>query len=346
MTQLMDLPAELRIHILSFLLPDLPTIECDVDWSPTADSCPRDFPKSIWTPGVGPSVYKFRSDDEKCETAVLRACKQLHMEGTGYLYGLKTYKIHVFDFGVDFLNRAGIFLELPQIPFHEMKELIIEIFGCEDMAETGTRLRDNLMFLCGLLSHHNVHLKKLRIEFSPPRRDWWNTAWDETGSEECPPPDFDIRKDNSCNAELAAWENGFYSTFEYITSPLALLPTVDECTVEVPVAYKTIRYVPDPEEWHEESDVRPVEILVPNAAKQHVLDWATWYQERIEGVYAFEEDWCLERDRAAFAYMLLHPHGGPSRECNCEDCVEHYKNLDSKTEESRRKFEESRPWLL
>ncbi|KAL8924357.1 MAG: hypothetical protein Q9208_004139 [Pyrenodesmia sp. 3 TL-2023] len=308
--QLLDLPAELRTQILSFLLPDLPKIECDVGWSPTANGPPRDFPPSLWTPGPQQSAYRFRSDEEECHTAILRTCKRLHMDGASYLYRQKTYKIHVFDYGVDFLNKAGDFAALPQIPYHEMKELIIEIVDCDShMAKTGTRLRENLLLLCGLLSHHNVHLKKLRIQFSPAWSDWWNTTWDETESEECRPPAFDETKDNSCNAELAAWECGFNSTFEYITSPLALLPTVDACTVEVSTAYKLKRRIPGPEELDEEGgDGRHVEIFEPHPAKQHVLDWARWYRDRIDGTYAFEEDWSLKRAREEFADKLTHPH--------------------------------------
>lgn len=306
--QLLNLPSELRTHILSYLLPDLPVIGCDIGWSPTADGPPRNFPVSIWTPGVAKSAYQFRSDDEKCQTAVMRACRLLYHDSVDYLYRLKTFKIDVFDYGIDFLTHARHLLTLPLVPFDEMKEFVIQIVGC-DMAETGYRLRENLVWLCGLLSHRKVHLKKLKIEFSSYSDNWLGKAWDETESEDPKPPTINESVNNECNAELAAWENGFFSTFAYIISPLALLPIADECTIEVPERLGT---------------------------KKHILDLARWYQEGIDGTYAFEDNWRLKQDRADFEYKLKHPNGSRNRKCNCADCVEHYKELDGKAEESRK----------
>ncbi|KAI4115684.1 MAG: hypothetical protein LQ338_007821 [Usnochroma carphineum] len=314
-TGILDLPAELRAHILSFILPDLSTIECDIGWSPTNNDPPRNCPVRIWTPDTVDSVHRFRSDDEKCDTAVLRICKQLNQDGTGYLYHLKTYKVHVFNFGIDFLSQAGDLHALPLLPYHEMKEFVIQIVGC-GMAESGCRLRENLLWLCGLLNHHKVHLRKLRIEFPEPYASIWNSesVWDEDGSEEERwPPVIDESVINDCNANLAAWEAGFPSTFAYILSPLALLPTADECTIELPECFK---------------------------AKQHVVDAAKWYEEGISGVYPFEEDWCLKQDRAEFEYRLQHPDGLRSRQCDCADCVLYYEVSDGREEECRKQREQ------
>ncbi|KAL8901472.1 MAG: hypothetical protein Q9207_005183 [Kuettlingeria erythrocarpa] len=328
---LLSLPAELRTHILSFLLPDLPTIECDAAWSPTTSGPPRNWPwpDGEWDAGLCRSVYQFRSDEEQCHTAVLSTCKLLHIDGTGYLYRCKTYKIHVFDHGFDFLTDAGGIRALPEIPFYEMKELVIEVEGC-GIKETGCRLRENLVWVCGYLSHWKVQLKKLRIVFRDSWDPWWNTAWDETLSgEEARPPVVDDTKDNRFNAELGAWEDGFYSTFSWIISPLALLPVVDECIIDIPQEWKWSRYVGE--------DDTIVEMTEPCPAKQHVLDLAKWYEEGIDGTYAFEEDLRLERDRAQFLYRLKHLDGRADRECGCDGCVEHYKDVDRRAEEARRR---------
>ncbi|KAL8901471.1 MAG: hypothetical protein Q9207_005182 [Kuettlingeria erythrocarpa] len=342
---LLDLPFELRTQILSLLLPDLPTIECDSDYSPTGDGCPRKLCPQTWSPGDISSDYKFRSDSSKCETAILRVCKQLHEEGTDYLYRRKTYKIHVFAYGIDFLSGGGELLALPLIPFHEMKELVIEVVGC-DMTRLGTRLRDELAWICGLLGYYKVHLKKLRIDLGD--FNWWMDSWDETLSEECappPPPHFVSEIDNDdCNAEAAAWEEGFDSTFAYILSALKLLPVVDECTITIPniptTVYPTRGPDDDPCDDGSDDDGSYGGITTWDRAPQHIHDLAKWYEEGIDGTYAFEEDLRLQRDRAGFAARLKHPSGGPDAppdwRCGCEDCVEYFKDLDRQYMEARR----------
>ncbi|KAI4188245.1 MAG: hypothetical protein LQ346_005353 [Caloplaca aetnensis] len=345
---LLDLPFELRTQILSLLLPDLPTIECDVDYSHTGNSCPRKLCPQTWTPGVIASDCQFRSDGSECETAILRVCKQLHEEGTDYLYRRKTYKIHVFDYGIDFLSGGGELLALPLIPFHEMKELVIEVVGC-GMTRTGTRLRDELAWICGLLRHHNVQLKKLRIDLGDWY--WWMNSWDETLSEECAPPlppHLDVLENDDCNAEAAAWEEGFESTFAYIISALKLLPVVDECTIPIPDIPTTRWPIRGPEDdpWDEGSDDDSSYegITTWRKAPQHIHDLAKWYEEGIDGTYAFEEDLRLQRDRAGFAARLKHPRGGPDAppdwDCGCEDCVEYFKEERRRDEERRREAEE------
>ncbi len=142
------------------------------------------------------------------------------------------------------------------------------------------------------------------------------------------PPVVDETKDNRFNAELGAWEEGCPSTFAWMISPLALLPVVEECVVEIPQEWRWSRYVGD-------EDDTVVEMTEPQPAKQHVLDLAKWYEEGINGTYAFEEDVRLEQDRAEFLYRLEHPDGQPDRECGCDDCVEHYKEVDRLAEEAR-----------
>lgn len=133
--KMLDLPTQICIHILSFLLPDLPVTECDVSWSPCYN---EDSPFGM------PAAYKLRSDDEPCYPETLRANCQLHTDGMTYLYAHKTYKITVTGFGFDFLKYPGELQELPLLPYHRIKEFVIQVLGW-NLAETGCQLRSQLI---------------------------------------------------------------------------------------------------------------------------------------------------------------------------------------------------------
>ncbi|KAL8924356.1 MAG: hypothetical protein Q9208_004138 [Pyrenodesmia sp. 3 TL-2023] len=299
-----NLPSELRAHILSFLLPDVNPIQCDTHWSPTAEGPPRGCCPVTWEAGEGLSEYTFRSDGEPCQMAILRTCRCLFDDGMKQLYACKTYKAHVFDYGIDFLTEAGQLRALPQMPYRRMKEFVIQIMGC-DMAETGDRLRANLVWLCGQLKQNNVRLSKLRIEFDLPLL--WEKAWDQTEAEDPQPPIVDPRAINAYNADLAAWECGFYSTFAYILSALPMLPLVDECVIDVPERLRE---------------------------KQHVVDLARWYEEGIDGTYAFDEDnWIFQQDKEDFARRLK--LDGRWRDCDCADCIAHFDRIEWSHKERR-----------
>ncbi|KAL8708286.1 MAG: hypothetical protein Q9225_007624 [Loekoesia sp. 1 TL-2023] len=264
--RVLDLPTEIRIQILSYLLPDLPVIECDVDWSPNYNDPPRYVSPHDWEPEHECAAYDFRSDKEPCSTAILRANRQLHADGLRYLYVGKTYKLTVFDYGFDFLASSGQLRQLPPLPYTEIKEFVIQIAPC-DLATTGWRLRSNLVWLCELLRNNNINFKKLRIEFvSDTRAGFWSDAWDETESDHPTPLSAEDNIHDLPNANLIAHDEGFGSTFAWMIRPLALLPKADECAIEVPSSLRE---------------------------KGHILALAKRYKEGIDGSYAFDDDWCL-----------------------------------------------------
>ena len=281
--RIMDLPAELHTHILSFVLPDLPVIRCDMDWSPCADDPPRGCSPATWNGGWGRAAHDFRADREPCCTEILRVNNKLYQEGRRYLYGQKTYKISVFDFGFDFLDHLGFLEKLPPVPYHMMKEFVIQIAACSNLSETGYRLRSNLVWLCGLLAHEKIHFRKLRVEFQEQDRgsllDSCGLTWDSEQSDQpfLPNPTSDSHYD-LLNINLQAYEQGFPSTFAYVLSALAMLgPIAESCTVEVPTVFRE---------------------------NQHVVELAKWYEEGVNGTYPFDDNGVLRQDRAEFEYSL------------------------------------------
>ncbi|KAL8706073.1 MAG: hypothetical protein Q9201_000838 [Fulgogasparrea decipioides] len=277
--RLLDLPVEIRTHILTFLLPNLPSIECDLDWSPLNNNAPRRTSPSTWYV-EDDAVFDFRDDGGPCYPQILCVNRQLYWEGTDYLYKQKTYKINVFEFGIDFLKESTQLCCLPPLPYHRMKEFVIQVRASNPLEETGCRLRDNLLWLCGLLHHNNVRLNKLKIVFSPSPYAWAE-AWDETEPRELPE---EVRYNDGFlqeNHERIARDWGFASTFAWILSPVALLPVVGECTIEVPE---------------------------PLRQKSHIVKLAKWYEKGIDGRYTFDgEAWPLKDDREEFHFVFTDP---------------------------------------
>lgn len=181
-----------------------------------------------------------------------------------------------------------------------MKEFIVQIVEC-DLAVTGYRLRSNILWLCGLLRRHDIRFRKLKIEFmATTYRNYWDEAWDFAKIEDPAEPDLS----NDFNWELPnvnniAYEKWFPSAFAYMIVPLALLPVADQCSVEIPAAFMD---------------------------KQHILGLAKWYEERIDGTYAFDDTWCLQNDEDEFEYRLKHVDG-PLRECEYDVCVEYFRQI-------------------
>ncbi|KAL8839216.1 MAG: hypothetical protein Q9170_001822 [Blastenia crenularia] len=290
----LDLPREIRDQVYSHLLPDLPVIDCDPDWSTNKEGLYRY------------SAYDFRADREPCSLGLLMANHQLYDEGTDYLYNTKTYKLNVFAGGFDFLSESNSLERLPAIPCHKIKAFVIRIVDC-DFEKSGCELRENLVWLCGLLRHHNVCFKDLKIVFSKWAPGWsgWSEAWDANDTEEPSPPVVNDNIDNKYNANLAAWELNFFWTFDYIISPLALLPVADKCTIEVPEVFK---------------------------GQQHVVDRATWYEEGLNGCAVFEDDKCLQSDRAEFEQKFQrakHLYGELCRPAGYEQCPRRIKAASS-----------------
>ncbi|KAI4137558.1 MAG: hypothetical protein L6R39_007214 [Caloplaca ligustica] len=296
-----DLPAEIRTKIISFLLPDLPVIDHDSDWSPCCNNPPRMTSPGTWQALHEGAPYNFRSDQEPCYTAILRANKQLYEDGMQYLYRQKTFKFTVWDYGFDYLKECCQLAKLPELPYHEMKEFVIHIADVY-IWETGFRLRENLVWICGLLRHHNIRFKSLKIEFMDNGRTHrWSEAWDSADFEEPGRPnrmgmyDWELP-----NLNYIAYDEWFPSTFAYMLTPLALLPKAESCVIEVPAELK---------------------------GKQHILDLAKWYEEGIDGTYEFPDDPTFVADKAEFDYRLKHLDG-PVPGCDCDECVSHFRQVD------------------
>ena len=298
--QILDLPFELRTEILSHLLPDLRVLTCEPGYSTTNDEPPRYNSPQTWTFPTEPSnLQQLRVDNAKCRLSILSASKQLHEDGVDFLYRRKTYVAQVYNFGIDFLFNAGDLRTLPSMPYHEMKEFVIQIASC-DLAETGCRLRDNLVWFCSLLRRNTVKMRKIRIEFLYD--PFWEFAWDQPNTGDVAvEPLVDVLADNSCNANLNAWQAGFNSTFAYILSALVHLPIASECTIEIPD---------------------------PLRGKKHLIETASMYERAVQGTYPALRDCIpeavLEADRKAFDFKMQHPDG-PSSDCQCSGCAEHFQ---------------------
>ncbi|KAL8839218.1 MAG: hypothetical protein Q9170_001824 [Blastenia crenularia] len=305
---IVDLPKELRKHILSFLLPDLDTIECDQTLSPCRDSLPRNWPPRGWKHGNGPSVCYLRTDREVgvndgiCHPQVLRVNRKLYDDGVEYLYRQKTYKISVFNYGFEFLRHSGQLDELPPLPYHHIKEFVIEV-NLPDLKETGTMLRWNLLWLCGLIQKAGIHFRRLKVEFQ--NNDYHGNARDEVETYSAPPSRSDDPFDDpfdekdDCNAHLVAYKNGFWSTLGYLFNPLVLLPVAKQCAIQLPTELQ-------------DTDSQ---------------DLATWYEEGLNGTYPFEDDWWLQREKADFEWKVDHPSGS-SESCECVSCKDFFKKLN------------------
>ena len=275
------------MQILSYLLPDLSIIECDMDWSPMCNDPPRHHSPQDWFPLEEKAVYKFRSDDEPCYSDILCTSKQLYEDGRTFLYSCKTYKLTVFDFGFDFLTRSNQLPSLPPLPYGEIKEFVITVSGC-NLTETGYRLREKLVWLCGLFRRHHAYFQKLKIVFLG---DCWIDAWDQTGIEDPERPQEGDNVFQLPNVHIEAWEKGFSSIFAWMITPLALVPTAGRCIIEIPPTLQE---------------------------KRHILDLIMWYEDGINGTYEFPNIWYLQEDQAQFEWMWDHPHES-NRNCKCED---------------------------
>ncbi|KAI4170932.1 MAG: hypothetical protein LQ343_004590 [Gyalolechia ehrenbergii] len=295
--RLMDLPTELCIHILSFLLPDRPTTQIEAGWSPQKND-PHGITRLLgWNDGPL-SIYSFRSDGETCHPSILRVNKYFNSIGTAYLYKRKTYKLTVFDAGLDFLREFCNLRTLPPLPYHLIKQFVIQVAEPNPQKpESGFQTRKHLVWISGLLSHHCIRFQNLRIEFlSNLNGEYWSQAWDSTESE------FPTHIQCQSSVNVTAYRSCFPSTFSHLISALALLPAAAvECTVILP---EVLRHRP------------------------HMAGLAKRYEEGVNGRYAFDEDdWCSRIDRESIAWDLLHPKY-QSRECGCGSCVRYHEIMD------------------
>ncbi|KAL8778722.1 MAG: hypothetical protein Q9213_007275 [Squamulea squamosa] len=352
--RLLDLPTELRAHILTVLLPNVPIIACSKDFSSNAGFPDRNCSPYDWEPLPQPSIYNYQRyvDDDPYSPQILRVNRQLHAEGTSYLYHQKTFVLSVYNFGYDFLKESSQLDTLPIFPYGEIKEFVIEV-GPHTLTTEGTRVHRNLLKLCGLISESGIHFKKLRVDFTDqksgrweyPEIDKWHHLlsasvihWGYADDEEwdCPtanpiplweytddepqniPPELNHDEYRERNFEYTAWEEGFASTFAYLASPLRMLSGVaDEAIVDLPRSYKD---------------------------KEHYKILKQWYEEGLDGRYPFDEDgdgvledcwWWFE-----------HPDG-PKEVCGdaCEECVAYALEKEKEREAWKERMSSMKWWV-
>ncbi|KAL8799985.1 MAG: hypothetical protein Q9182_005495 [Xanthomendoza sp. 2 TL-2023] len=305
--RLLDLGPDIRTVLFSHLLPSVAIIY------PVAEADP--WPKYSF------SRHKDNDDDwyDGYVPQILRVNHQLYEEGIAYLYARKTFVIRIYNSGFDFLKASTQLDNLPNLPYHIMKEFII-LVPPHILPTQGADLRYNLLWLCGLLQSHGVHFRRLRINFTnqdsgkweprPPvtqSRDWLDAnddlspprmipLWEYTDDEpENIPPDFVDRRHDCLNFEYTAWQQGYTSTWAWLASPLIMMHGVaDECVIEPPYSYR---------------------------GNPHYEGVKVWYERYLEG--RIEEIDQKDQDVQDCWWSFRHPDGA-KEDCEegCEECVE------------------------
>ncbi|KAL8993125.1 MAG: hypothetical protein Q9169_006581 [Polycauliona sp. 2 TL-2023] len=267
----MDLPGETRANIFHYLLPNLPVIDCDTDWTPNGEGPPRhcDPYKHETDNWISNYNYQKFSDEDPYTAQILRVNRQIYAEAFAYLYTRKTFVITVYRYGFDFLKHAGQ-LEilpnitydektLPEIPYNAMKEFVIRI-DPNDIRQAGQQLRRNLIRLCGLLAEKGVHFKKLRMAcMSEPVA--WSEFWCSCSplwqypdhAPEIIPPEISDDEWNHRNFDHEAWEYGYSSSLAYLLGPLQMLSNIaDEAVIEFPVSCAGIQRFDELKDFYEQ----------------------------------------------------------------------------------------------
>ncbi|KAL8958747.1 MAG: hypothetical protein Q9183_005777, partial [Haloplaca sp. 2 TL-2023] len=122
--RIMDLPTEIRTHILSFLLPDRNPIACSTARSPTFANPYRNEDPLTWYPEASTNFHP-RTDDLPCHPQILRANRKLYDEGFAYLYKRRTYTLDLSGFGFDFLREGTQMDTLPLFPYAAVPNFVI-----------------------------------------------------------------------------------------------------------------------------------------------------------------------------------------------------------------------------
>ncbi|KAL8852787.1 MAG: hypothetical protein Q9221_002296 [Calogaya cf. arnoldii] len=287
--RLLDLPTELRTHILSYLLPSGSTITCSKEHSPHYDRIPLNCSPHSWIISSEVSSYSFEraSHDDAFSPQILHVNRQLHAEATAYLYNQKTYVLAVYTSGFDFLKLSSQLDELPTLPYNSIKHFIIEIQPTV-LPLFGENLYQNLLWLCNLIRQSKIHFKSLTIDFTDQCSGQYVRIDDNDG---CSDPVFgqipiwEYTTDSASsippstvtdchgiyeNFDYVAWEEGYYSSFARLISPLQLLSAVtDKAVINVP--------------WSCEDN-------------ESYLRLKEWYEEGLEGKEAFDEDGVIVRE--------------------------------------------------
>lgn len=162
---LMRLPQELRLHIISFLLPDVEEIDPGNE-----GYCSQDpgsgITASLWT--------SYRLDGNRCEMAAMRVSRQIYEETSRYLYDRLTIIIHIDSDGIHFLRTRWGCGTLDgccfSIPLQKMKFVWLQIHPCSDDLECLVYVRLNLISFCSTL-YQLDSIRSLRIDFWDPGHD-------------------------------------------------------------------------------------------------------------------------------------------------------------------------------
>ena len=141
---LLRLSTELRLHIFSFLLPDLETIY------------PVYRGKSHFPPGSRTKSHgwaQYRHDSSPGDMAIMRSNRQIYDETSHYLYNRSTIVVSIRDDGVSLLaNHWGCGRitgsSLRNIPFHKFKLVWLHIEAASDLRRHLVHVRRNLLDLC------------------------------------------------------------------------------------------------------------------------------------------------------------------------------------------------------
>ncbi|KAL8978844.1 MAG: hypothetical protein Q9205_005679, partial [Flavoplaca limonia] len=303
------LPAEIRAHVFSYLLPNVPVIDCNTTLSPNAErhvglENPYTYEDPLWI-----FVHGFATYDDPYFPQILRVNRQLHSEAVAYLYHQRTFVLTIYQFGFDFLKQSGPLDVLPLLPYGETMHFVIRIKAC-GIRTAGRQVRKNLIRFCGLIHEQNIHFKKLTVDFlnhgniysdrdddghetEAETDEYIPSLWESChdAPENIPPEIADAAWGHQ-NFEYAAWYLGWGLTFAYLMSPLMMLSGVaDQAIIQIP------------------------DFCTGNPRYEMLK---RYYEERLEGRYGFDED---DPDLIGLRWAFKHPHG-PREYCEdmCMEC--------------------------
>ena len=174
----MGIPLEVRSNILGFLLPNLSEIKVFdgyYDGFNPVGTYPEESKKDdeAITQRVA-SMVRYRDDDEKCHTAILRVGRQFYTDGTAIMYN-RAFRAVITARGITFLKsrftsakercNSEVILEpgdLQYFPFHLAKQIQIEFWATHFEAQDAY-LYSALLEFCLVLSD-KPSLRNVRVD--------------------------------------------------------------------------------------------------------------------------------------------------------------------------------------
>ena len=160
---LMRLPAEIRLHVFSFLLPDMKTL---YSRRKGCFSGPGTF-------GNSHGGWKYRHDFAAGDMAIMRSNRQIYDETTYYLYIRSTLVVSVGEDGINLLSSPWGCGEisrklLKELPFNKFKLVWLQIQAAIDQRKHLVDVRRNLLDFCIALCQGDP-LKSLRVDLFDSR---------------------------------------------------------------------------------------------------------------------------------------------------------------------------------